>query len=863
VALSRVAGLVAEGAALADVLSVVVAEVSGVLGVPAVRLEQYEGGAELVVLAVTGWDRLAPGSRRPLESGSLAATVLQTGQPYDLAREAAVPIIVHGSVWGLMSVRAERDGALPDTTDTRLGKLAELVAVAIANAQARDELRSLADEHAALQRVATLVAGGTGTDRLFAAVCEEAGRLLVVPAIAIERYDEDDHTTVLATWGDIDVWEQAGFSVGSRWALDGPSVARTVLDTGRPAIITDYSELPGTIAEMVRAAPNAAWVGIPITVEGRTWGVIYACTSGLSTMELAPDVESRLARFTDLVALAVSNVHARDELRGLADEQAALRRVATLVAEGTDTESVFAAVCEEVGRLLEVPGVLVGRYDADRCTTLLGMWGETGMWERVGFELGRQFPLDGPSVSRMVLETGRPAMIADYSKLPGTIAAHVRAAPTASMAGVPIMVEGKTWGVLVASTDGLSATQLPAYVESQLARFTDLIAIAVSNLQAREELRSLAEEQAALRRIATLVADGADERVVFDAVCAETGRLVGASSVNLARFTPDAFYLAVAGWSLRDTHMPPGTHLPLEEGSLSGVVWRTGKPARKDSYENATNQLAGLARSLGIRCAVGVPIIVEGGLWGILIPGRDWDEPFAPGTEERVARFAELTATSISNATARSELIASRARIVAAGDEARRRIERNLHDGIQQRLIALSLDLESVRETIPPEEREARLGLDRLSRELEAVHDDLRQLSHGLHPAVLSRRGLAAALAAVVRRSPIPVTLQADIEERQPAPIEIGVYYVVAEALTNAAKHSHASEIRVSVVVSGDTIWATVADDGVGGADPGAGGGLTGLIDRVAALGGSLEIDSRRDGGTTISAVLPTGAEQA
>ena len=178
VALSRVAGLVAEGAALADVLSVVVAEVSGVLGVPAVRLEQYEGGAELVVLAVTGWDRLAPGSRRPLESGSLAATVLQTGQPYDLAREAAVPIIVHGSVWGLMSVRAERNGALPDTTDTRLGKLAEFVAVAIANAQARDELRSLADEHAALRRVATLVAEQAPATELFAAVGHEVAQVL-------------------------------------------------------------------------------------------------------------------------------------------------------------------------------------------------------------------------------------------------------------------------------------------------------------------------------------------------------------------------------------------------------------------------------------------------------------------------------------------------------------------------------------------------------------------------------------------------------------------------------------------------------------------------------------------------------------
>jgi signal transduction histidine kinase len=276
-----------------------------------------------------------------------------------------------------------------------------------------------------------------------------------------------------------------------------------------------------------------------------------------------------------------------------------------------------------------------------------------------------------------------------------------------------------------------------------------------------------------------------------------------------------------------------------------------------DSYEHATGELATIVRNRGIRSSLGVPIAVEGGLWGVLIPGRDSDETFPPGTEERVARFAELTATSIANATGRSELIASRARIVTAADEARRRIERNLHDGIQQRLIALSLDLESVRETIPPEDRDACLGLDRLSRELEAVHDDLRQLSHGLHPAILSRRGLDAALAALARTSPIPVILRAEIADRQPAPVEIGVYYVVSEALTNATKHSGASALSVSVVAAADSIRATISDDGIGGAEPGAGSGLTGLIDRMAALGGTLEIDSPLGVGTTISAAVP------
>jgi GAF domain-containing protein len=671
----------------------VATEAGRVLGVPSVTIEKYESAAELVVLSTAGSDHLLPGTRRPLERGGVAATVLQTGRAFSLARVAAVPIVVDERIWGVLSVRAARDSALPDTTKTRLAKLAELIASGVSDAQALDDLRRFEDEQTVLRHVGRLVAQGASTEQVFGVVCAEAGRLLSVPATAMERYDPDGYTTVLARWGEIGAWARPGFSVGSRWPLDEPRVARIVLDTSLPAKMAEHSELSGTIGATAFGAPEAWWIGVPVTIEGRTWGVISARTSGVSGPDRCAEVERRLARLAGLVEVEVANLEARNELRGLAEEQAALRRVATLVAEGTGAERVFDAVCEEAGRLIQVPGVLLERYDPDGRITVLATWGATDVWTQAGLDVGSRWPLDGPSVARFVLETGRPAMISDYSGLPGTIAKLIQAAPAASMAGVPITVEGETWGVIIACTDGLSATALPASVESRLARFTNLAAIAVSNLQSRNDLRALAEEQAALRRIATLVARGADERVVFAAVCAETGLLVGASSVNLARFTPDEFYLAVAGWSVRGTHMQPGTRLPLEEGSLSRTVWRTAKPARKDSYENATSQLAVLAHSLGIRCAVGVPVIVEGGLWGILIPGRDWDEPFPPGTEERVARFAELTATSISNAAVRSELIASRARIVAAGDEARRKIERNLHDGIQQRLIALSLDI--------------------------------------------------------------------------------------------------------------------------------------------------------------------------
>ena len=283
-------------------------------------------------------------------------------------------------------------------------------------------------------------------------------------------------------------------------------------------------------------------------------------------------------------------------------------------------------------------------------------------------------------------------------------------------------------------------------------------------------------------------------------------------------------------------------------------------------------RLADLLRDLGVRSSLGVPIFVEGRLWGALAAGTDEDEPLPAGTEARLGGFAELLATAISNAATRTELIESRARIVAAGDEARRRIERNLHDGTQQRLIALGLDIQRVRATIPQDQHDTHLELERLEKALETVLEDLRELSRGLHPPLLARRGLRSSLRALARDSPIPVELEIDLPERPPAPLEIAVYYVVSEALTNAIKHSQASAISITVETDhasgpsgadldgrsrGFKLHATIADDGVGGADASAGSGLTGLTDRVEALGGRLALDTPSGGGTRISIELP------
>jgi signal transduction histidine kinase len=397
---------------------------------------------------------------------------------------------------------------------------------------------------------------------------------------------------------------------------------------------------------------------------------------------------------------------------------------------------------------------------------------------------------------------------------------------------------------------------LPTGIEARLSSFTELVATAISNTQARGDLRQLADEQAALRRVATLVARGTDSSGVFDAVCAETGRLLGATSVNLAHFTPDNFNLTMAGWSLRDTHVPTGTRLSLAGDTINASVQRTGAPSRVDSYEGASGELAALIRQRGIRSEVGAPVIVERHTWGALIAGWDTDGPPPAGIELRLASFAELIATAVSNATTYSQLLSSRARLVAAADEARRRIERDLHDGTQQRLVSLGLDLQSLKSRVAPELDVVHSELDRMQNEVLSMLEDVREISRGLHPALLSHSGLGSALRALARRSPVAVELSVTLDRRLPQPIEIATYYVVSEALANAAKHAGASEVRVGVEVHGDRLRARIADDGAGGARIEEGSGLMGLIDRVEALGGRFSLWSPPGQGTAISIEL-------
>lgn len=273
----------------------------------------------------------------------------------------------------------------------------------------------------------------------------------------------------------------------------------------------------------------------------------------------------------------------------------------------------------------------------------------------------------------------------------------------------------------------------------------------------------------------------------------------------------------------------------------------TGRAARLDT--SVTD-----AGADGFRSVVGAPILVDGALWGVIIVLAS--EILQDDIETRLTDFTHLVASSISIVHARNSLIASRARIVAAGDETRRRIERNLHDGVQQRLVGLAFRLRKARAGVQLP-REVRAGLDEVARDLEGVLEEIRVFSQGLHPALLSRAGLSPSLRELARRSPIPVSLDVAAGPRFPEPVETAVYYVVSEALANAAKYSRAAEVSVTVASDASGVRATVADDGVGGAAFGRSSGLTGLVDRVEALGGRFTLESPAGRGTTISIELP------
>ncbi len=378
---------------------------------------------------------------------------------------------------------------------------------------------------------------------------------------------------------------------------------------------------------------------------------------------------------------------------------------------------------------------------------------------------------------------------------------------------------------------------------------------AAETRRAADQVSQLAQRQAALRRVATLVARGVSPAEVFTAVADEVAHALRVQNCVLVRYSGnESCELVAAHDKVQLDKIPVGGVFPLDGENVAAMVFQSGTTARMDSHEYATGPIAAAVRGVGIRSAVGAPIEVDGRLWGAAVIASSGPEPHPPHTEAQLADFAELVATAIGNAQARDELMASRARLVTAGDEARRRIERNLHDGAQQRLVTLRLRLQSLQASLPVDGR-VQLEIAELADEVAAASEELRQLSRGIHPAVLSNAGLGPALRVLSRRFAMPVELRVDVARRLPKSVEVAVYYVVAEALTNAAKHAHPSMVTVTVEADDARVRLWVSDDGIGGADP-HGSGLIGLRDRVEALGGRLDVTSCHGEGTTLAAEI-------
>jgi signal transduction histidine kinase len=368
------------------------------------------------------------------------------------------------------------------------------------------------------------------------------------------------------------------------------------------------------------------------------------------------------------------------------------------------------------------------------------------------------------------------------------------------------------------------------------------------------ERRQLAADQAALRRVATLVAQGGSAGDVFGSTVSELQSVVAADSTAVMRYESDGSVtvLSVVGSSV----IVAGQRLTLDGLSVATEVRRTRAAVRIDDYGNTSGRLAQQLRATGVRSGVGAPIIVEGRLWGVTVAAWN-DGPPPAGVEDRVEQFTDLVATAIANAESRAQLMASRARIVATADETRRQIERDLHDGAQQRLVALALKLRALEASIPPGEEALEQDLAVVATGIDGVLDELREASRGLHPVILTRGGLKPALKTLARRSPVPVELAVHTEVRLPERVEVAAYYVVAETLTNTAKHAHASIVHVEAEAVDGRLRVSVRDDGVGGADPARGSGLVGLADRVEALGGTLYMESPPGGGTALRIELP------
>jgi PAS domain S-box-containing protein len=579
------------------------------------------------------------------------------------------------------------------------------------------------------------------------------------------------------------------------------------------------------------------------------------------------DVTERRREQDELHEAQAAAEESRGRLLELAEQQAGLRRVATLVARGASSSEVFAAVADEMAECLHAGNASINRFEGDEVVVLALSHLEPEVRKKL--VASNRHPLDGDNIATRVLYTRRAARLNDseLQDASGSIAVRLREMGLRCTVAVPILVEGQVWGM--AAVGSSAPEPLPADTEAGIGDFADLVATSIANAATRADLRAsrdelgvLADQQAALRRVATLVARGVQPSEVFCAVADEMARCLHVGHATVSRYDADEAFVPLAIYHGDRLHqLPDGLRLALDGDNVATRVFRSGHAARMDSHDNAAGTHAARIRELGIRSAVGVPITVDGRVWGAAIVGSQRSEPMPSDTEARVGDFADLVATAIANAATRAELIASRARIVAAADDARRRLERDLHDGAQQRLVSLGLQTRLAEASVPPQLDTLKSQLSLVVSGLTDISTDLQEISRGIHPAILSKGGLGPALKTLARRSPIAVSLDLKIDRHLPDSVEVGAYYIMAEALTNAAKHSRASQVEVCAESMDGNLYLSIRDDGIGGAEFAKGSGLIGLKDRAEALSGRMRIESPAGGGTSLQITIPLDSE--
>jgi len=531
--------------------------------------------------------------------------------------------------------------------------------------------------------------------------------------------------------------------------------------------------------------------------------------------------------------------------------------VSQTLSSETSIDRLHARVTQVLSAMTGATGVHLLLWSEDRHDWMLPARGG-GIAQVGGGGHERAVPM---SVLRYAQRMGEPLVVDDAADDRFTRDPYFADARCCSLLAVPIFSRSILRAVLLLENrlirGAFTAERLDA-----VKLIAGQLTVSLDNAQLYAEFRRIADEQAALRRVATLVARGAPPAEVFAAVTAEAGQVLGTDHTGLFRYDTDGGTTAVGAWTRTGVAapVPVGSRMSLRGQNVTTLVSETGRPARLDDYGDVSGPAGDLARGWGTHASVGAPITVEDQLWGVMTAVSNSEE-LPPDTEARLAGFTELIATAVANAESQAQLTASRARIVATADATRRRIERNLHDGAQQRLVTLALQLRSAQAAAPPRAGELAAQLGRAAAGATGALDELREIARGIHPAILTKGGLKPALNVLGRRCPVSVELDVRVEGRLPEPIEIATYYVVAEALTNAAKHADASTVTVTVTIESDTAGAVlrvaVRDDGAGGADFTRGTGLAGLKDRVEALGGAIVLHSPRGAGTSLRTELP------